>query len=78
MIQSGGQVKYGRDFLNDSAIMGYTQEMMGLRGMELGGGRGITDYDVDHARNICVIVKINIAEIVSIHGSDRKNAAGRR
>jgi len=63
MIQSGGQVKYGRDFLNDAAIMGYTQEMMALRGMDLGGGRGITDYDVDHARNICVI-GTDLAEIL--------------
>ena len=55
MIQSGGQVKYGRDFLSDARFKGYTQEMMGLRGMELDGGRVITEYDVDHARNVCVI-----------------------
>jgi putative ABC transport system permease protein len=35
--------------------MGYTQEMMALRGMDLSGGRGITDYDVQHTRAVCVI-----------------------
>src|ERR1041385_714070 len=55
MFQATAQVKYGRDFLTDTPILSYTQEMMALRGLELGGGRGITDYDVEHARNICVI-----------------------
>jgi putative ABC transport system permease protein len=55
MFQASAQVKYGRDFLTDTPVLAYTQEMMALRGMELGGGRGITDYDVAHARNICVI-----------------------
>lgn len=55
MVGGSAQVKYGREFLTDTPIQGYTQEMMVLRGMELGAGRGITDYDVEHARNVAVI-----------------------
>jgi len=55
MFQAAAQVKYGRDFLSDTPVMSYTQEMMQLRGMELGAGRGITDYDVEHVRSVCII-----------------------
>ncbi len=55
MFQASAQVKYGRDFITDTPVLSYTQEMMPLRGLELGGGRGITDYDVEHVRTVCVI-----------------------
>ena len=44
--------------------------MMAMRGMELGGGRGITDYDVEHARNISVI-GTDRRHALSLDGSDR-------
>src|ERR1041385_1667102 len=55
MFQASAQVKYGRDFIADTPVLRYTQEMMPLRGLELGGGRGISDYDVEHVRTVCVI-----------------------
>ncbi len=54
-FQSNATVKYGRDFLSQTPVFNYTQEMMMMRGMDLGAGRGITDYDVEHSRPICVI-----------------------
>jgi putative ABC transport system permease protein len=47
-------VKYGRQFL-DSSIQGYTAEVPGILGNELESGRFLTDYDIDHARSVCVI-----------------------
>jgi hypothetical protein len=47
-----GQVR--REYV-DSQIQGYTAEMPMILGKELQGGRFITGYDVDHARNVCVI-----------------------
>lgn len=48
------RVKYGREFL-DSSIQGYTEAMPAILGNELDAGRFITAYDVEHARNVCVI-----------------------
>jgi putative ABC transport system permease protein len=55
MFQSTAQIKYGRDFLPTTPVMAYTQEMMAMRGMDLSAGRGITDYDVEHLRSVCII-----------------------
>jgi putative ABC transport system permease protein len=48
------QVKYGRQFL-DSSIQGYTAEVPAILGNELESGRFLTEYDIDHARSVCVI-----------------------
>jgi putative ABC transport system permease protein len=48
------RVKYGRNFL-DSSIQGYTSEVPNIVGNELEAGRFITDYDVAHARAVCVV-----------------------
>jgi putative ABC transport system permease protein len=53
-VNTRGRVKFGREFL-DSQIQGQTSEVTTILGTELGGGRFMTAYDVDHARNICVI-----------------------
>src|SRR4030095_7328047 len=53
-VGARGRVKFGRQAV-DSSINGYTAEMPGILGNELDGGRFITQYDVDHARNVCVI-----------------------
>jgi putative ABC transport system permease protein len=55
MFQASGTVKYGREFLTGTPVFAYTEDMMMMRGMELGAGRGITQYDVGHSRPICVL-----------------------
>jgi len=47
-------VKYGREYVN-SQIQGYTAETATILGTTLDGGRLFSEYDVDHARNVCVI-----------------------
>jgi putative ABC transport system permease protein len=49
-----GRLKFGRDYV-DSQIQGYTAELPAIRGNELQAGRFLTEYDVEHARNVCVI-----------------------
>jgi len=51
---SSGRIKYGRDYVG-SQIQGYTAEIPVILGNELTAGRFVTQYDVDHARNVCVI-----------------------
>jgi len=53
-VNARAQVKYGRQFL-DSSIQGYTAEVPGILGNELESGRFLTDYDIDHARSVCVV-----------------------
>jgi putative ABC transport system permease protein len=59
---SSARIKYGRDYVN-SQIQGYTAEIPVILGNELQAGRFITQYDVDHARNVCVIGS-DVAEIL--------------
>src|SRR5437762_661436 len=49
-----GRLKFGREYV-DSDVSGYTAEVSAILGKELSGGRFLTAYDVDHARNVCVI-----------------------
>lgn len=53
-VNARARVKYGRQYL-DSSIQGYTAEVPGILGNELESDRFLTEYDVDHARNVCVI-----------------------
>jgi putative ABC transport system permease protein len=53
-VDSRGQVKFGREYV-DSQIQGYTADTATILGTDLAGGRLISEYDVDHARNVCVI-----------------------
>jgi putative ABC transport system permease protein len=53
-VNARAQVKFGREYL-DSQIQGYTADTAVILGTELDGGRLISQYDVDHARNVCVI-----------------------
>jgi putative ABC transport system permease protein len=53
-VGTRGRIKFGREYV-DSQIQGYTAEMPLILGKELEGGRFVTQYDVDHARNVCVI-----------------------
>jgi putative ABC transport system permease protein len=53
-VNSRGQVKFGREYV-DSQIQGYTADTATILGTDLDGGRLISEYDVDHARNVCVI-----------------------
>ena len=51
---SRARVKFGRDFV-DTEIDGYTANVPAILGNELETGRFLTEYDVEHARNYCVI-----------------------
>jgi putative ABC transport system permease protein len=53
-VNARARVKFGREYL-DSQIQGYTSETATILGTELDGGRSISQYDVDHARNVAVI-----------------------
>jgi len=53
-VNMRGRVKFGREYV-DSQIQGYTANVASILGTELSGGRFITPYDVEHARNVCVI-----------------------
>src|SRR5205807_91994 len=45
---------FGREYV-DSDVSGYTAEVAAILGKELAGGRFLTEYDVEHARNVCLI-----------------------
>src|SRR5436309_6228928 len=53
-VNARSRVKFGRDYL-DSEIRGLTAETPAIRGYELQVGRFLTEYDVEHARNVVVI-----------------------
>src|SRR5215467_8204559 len=53
-VSARAKVKFRRDYV-DSEIRGFTAEAAAIRGYELQSGRFLTEYDVDHARNVCVI-----------------------
>ncbi len=53
-VSAQARVKFGRDYV-DSDIRGFTADVAAIRGFELQTGRFLTEYDVDHARNVCVI-----------------------
>jgi len=53
-VNTRARVKFAREYV-DSEIRGFTAEAPAIRGYELQAGRFLTEYDVDHARNVCVI-----------------------
>src|SRR5207244_3293037 len=53
-VGAQARVKFRRDYV-DSSIQGQTSEVATILGNELQAGRFLTDYDVEHARNVCVI-----------------------
>ena len=59
---SSARIKYGRDYVS-AQIQGYTAEVPTILGKELGAGRFVTQYDNEHARNVCVIGS-DVAEIL--------------
>jgi putative ABC transport system permease protein len=48
-----GQVKYGTDYLSDTAIVGFTQEMPEVYSRELAQGRYFTRLDVARGAPVC-------------------------
>ena len=48
-----GQVKYGTDYLSDSNVLGFTQEMPEVMSRELAEGRYYTRQDVARAAQVC-------------------------
>jgi putative ABC transport system permease protein len=53
-VNARARVKFGREYV-ESQIQGNTAQVPVILGTELSGGRFFTEYDVDHARNVCVI-----------------------
>ena len=53
-VNARAQVKHGREYV-DSEIQGYTADTATILGTALDAGRHISEYDVDHARSVCVI-----------------------
>src|SRR5207244_12950844 len=53
-VNARPRVKFGRDYL-DAEIRALTAETPAIRGYELQAGRFLTEYDVEHARNVVVI-----------------------
>jgi putative ABC transport system permease protein len=53
-VDTRATVKHGREYV-DSQIQGYTAEVPTILGHKLQAGRFLTQYDVEHARNVCVI-----------------------
>jgi len=52
-LQTSGQVKYGTNTLDDSAILGFTQEMPEVYSRELAEGRYYTRLDVARSAPVC-------------------------
>jgi putative ABC transport system permease protein len=61
-VGSSARIKYGREYVS-SQIQGYTAEIPIILGNELSAGRFLTQYDVDHARNVSVI-GFDVADIL--------------
>jgi putative ABC transport system permease protein len=55
VVRANGRVKYGREFLTQTGIQGYTAEAAAILGLELDAGRLFTEYDVDHSRNVAIV-----------------------
>lgn len=53
-VTARANLKFRRDYV-DSEIRGFTAEAAAIRGFELQSGRFVTEYDVEHAHNVCVI-----------------------
>jgi putative ABC transport system permease protein len=53
-VNARARVKFGREFV-DSQIQGHTADVAAILGTELSGGRFLTEYDVDHARNVAIV-----------------------
>jgi putative ABC transport system permease protein len=54
-VNARARVKFARDYVDNVDIRGFTAETPAIRGYELQAGRFLTEYDVDHVRNVCVI-----------------------
>ena len=61
--QSQTRVKYGREYLTGTAVQGYTHEVTSILGTGIAAGRELTEYDVEHARNVA-IVGADIADVL--------------
>ena len=54
-LTAGARVKSGREYVDGTSVRGLTPEVPLILGEDLDTGRAITDYDVRHARRVCVI-----------------------
>ncbi|HXX18675.1 MAG TPA: ABC transporter permease [Candidatus Acidoferrum sp.] len=63
-----GQVKYGTDYLSDTAIVGFTHEMPEVMSRELAEGRYFTRLDVARSAPVCIVGYDIVDKLLS--GSD--------
>jgi putative ABC transport system permease protein len=54
-LSKSGQVKYGTDYISDSAIIGFTHEMPEVYNRELAEGRYFTLLDEQRAAPVCIV-----------------------
>jgi putative ABC transport system permease protein len=54
-VNKVGQVKYGTDYLSDSTILGFTNEMPEVLSRELAEGRYFTRVDVERTAPVCIV-----------------------
>ena len=54
-LQKAGQVKYGTDYISDSAIIGFTHEMPEVYNRELAQGRYFTLLDEQRVAPVCIV-----------------------
>ena len=54
-LQKAGQVKYGTDYISDTAIIGFTHEMPEVYNRELAEGRYFTLLDEQRVAPVCIV-----------------------
>jgi putative ABC transport system permease protein len=54
-LQKSGQVKYGTDYISDTAIIGFTHEMPEVYNRELAQGRYFTLLDEQRVAPVCIV-----------------------
>jgi putative ABC transport system permease protein len=55
LTHGGAQVKYGTDYISNTSIMGWTEDMPDLENYDLDSGRHINLTDVTHRSPVCTV-----------------------
>jgi len=58
-----GNIKYERESVDDTYIIGLTANVLQLSRLHVAIGRDLTDLDIDHRRNVCVL-GYEVAEVL--------------
>ena len=54
-FQTGGKVKYSEQSSSDTFVFGFTPSYQSIYDLELVGGRGLTDFDLQNSSNVAII-----------------------